>query len=118
MQKLIFIVDDSDANLTIAASALENEYRVLTMLSAQKMFALLEKKRPDLILLDIEMPQMSGFEAIAVLKENPELQSIPVVFATSWTDEKTTVEAEKWGAPIMQKPIVPSILLNYVKKYI
>jgi len=55
--KTIFAVDDSDSNLSLAKKALEEHYRILTMPSAAKMFALLEKITPDLILLDIEMPE-------------------------------------------------------------
>ena len=119
MQKLIFIVDDNDANLTLAASALEAEYRVLTMPSAQKMFSLLEKKCPDLILLDVEMPEMGGFEAIVKLKENPQWKEIPVVFLTGLDDEALQSNALKAGAiGVIYKPIVPPVLLNCVNNHI
>ena len=119
MEKLIFIVDDNDANLTMAASVLENEYKVLTMPSAGKMFQLLEKKRPDLILMDIEMPEMNGFEAVVKLKENPQWKDIPCLFLTGWNDEKQTADALKTGAlEVINKPIVSSILHAAVKKYI
>ncbi|MCL2442737.1 MAG: response regulator [Treponema sp.] len=78
--KTIFIVDDSDTNLSMAEAALENHYRVMTMPSAEKMFMLLDKVIPDLILLDIEMPVMDGFEALGLLKSSILWSSIPVVF--------------------------------------
>lgn len=119
MEKLIFIVDDNDANLTMAASALENDYRILTMPSAEKMFSLLEKKKADLILLDIEMPEMTGLEAIVKLKENPQWKEIPCLFLTGRNEESIHSEAIQAGAlDVVKKPIVPSILLEYVKKYI
>ncbi|MCL2759494.1 MAG: response regulator [Treponema sp.] len=119
MGKLIFIVDDNDANLTMAASALDNDYKVLTMPSAEKMFNLLEKKRPDLILLDVEMPEMSGLEAIVKLKENSQYSDIPVLFLTGWTDDELLSNAKKSGAlAVISKPIVQSVLMDYVKKYI
>jgi len=119
MDKLIFIVDDNDANLTLAASVLENDYRILTMPSAEKMFVLLEKKRPDLILLDVEMPEMTGLEAIVKLKENQQYKDIPVLFLTGWTDEKLLSNAMEAGAlAVVNKPIVPSVLMDNVKKYI
>ncbi|MCL2805825.1 MAG: response regulator [Treponema sp.] len=119
MQKLVFIVDDNDANLTMAASVLEVEYQVLTMPSAQKMFLLLEKKNPDLILLDIEMPDMTGLEAIVKLKENPKWKEIPVVFLTGWVDEKVIAGALEAGAlEVIGKPIVPSVLLDGIRKNI
>jgi len=119
MNKLIFIVDDNDANLTVAACALEDDYRVLTMPSAEKMFSLLEKKRPDLILLDIEMPEMTGLEAIVKLKENTQFSDIPVLFLTGWTDDKLLAQAEKLGAlTVITKQINASVLKENVKKYL
>jgi len=119
MEKMIFIVDDNDANLTMAASILENDYRILTMPSAERMFILLEKKRPDLILLDIEMPEMTGMEAIVKLKEMEMFKDIPVLFLTGWSDEKLVADALKAGAlAVINKPIVPSVLMDGVKKYI
>jgi len=119
MQKLVFVVDDNDANLTVAASVLEAEYLVLTLPSAEKMFSLLEKKRPNLILLDMEMPQMTGLEAIVKLKEHSEWKDIPVVFLTGQNDEKMLSDALKLGAlEVIKKPIVPSILLDRVKNFI
>ena len=119
MQKQVFIVDDNDANLTMEASVLEEYYRVFTIPSAERMFSLLGKKKADLILLDVEMPEMGGFEAIAKLKENPDWKEIPVVFVTGWCDEKLIAGAKKEGAlDLITKPIMPSVLLESVKKII
>ena len=119
MQKMVFIVDDNDANLVVAASALEDEYRVLTMPSAQKLFSLLEKKTADLILLDIEMPDMTGIEAIALLRENQKWSDTSVIFLTSRNVEEIKPELIKHKVlDIITKPIVPDTLKNCVKKYI
>ena len=118
MQKLIFIIDDNDANLTAAASALENEFNALTMPSAQKMFSMLGKKKADLIILDIEMPEMTGLEAIVKLKENPEWKDIPVLFLTGYSDEKLLSDARQAGAlDVINKPIIAKKLITIVKKY-
>ena len=119
MDKMVFIVDDNDSNLTMAASILENDYKVLTMPSAVKMFSLLEKKKPDMILLDIEMPDVSGIEAIFKLKENPAWEDIPVIFLTGHEEENILSKAKETGVlDIVQKPIVPQILRDCVNKYI
>jgi len=119
MQKLILVVDDNSVNLTVAALALENDYLVLTMPSAKRMFALLEKKQPDLILLDIEMPEISGFEAIAKLKEHPVWKDIPVIFLTGWGGVDINSRALEMGAlEVLFKPFEPSALRDCVKKYI
>jgi signal transduction histidine kinase len=86
--KTIFVIDDSDTNLATAEEALEDHFNVITLPSAAKMFSLFEKIMPNLILLDIEMPEMNGFEAIVKLKENPEWRDIPVIFLTGRIDEE------------------------------
>jgi len=117
MQKQIFIVDDNDANLAVAAAALENEYKVFTMPSAARMFSLLEKRTADFILLDIEMPEMNGFEAIAKLKENTKWKDIPVIFITGLIDEKLIAAALKAGAlEVIKKPFSQDMLLESVRK--
>ncbi|MCL2266992.1 MAG: response regulator [Treponema sp.] len=119
MEKIIFIIDDNDANLVMASSALEDEYRVLTMPSAQKMFSLLEKKTPDLILLDIEMPDMTGLEAIEKLKDNPQTSGIPVIFLTGRLDENLKTDPNfKKAADAVFKPVNAPVLKSAVKKFI
>jgi putative two-component system response regulator len=120
MLKQIFIVDDNDSNLTAAAQALETMYKVFTFPTPEKMFVVLKKIIPDLILLDIEIPEhMNGFDALAQLKENPNWDDIPVLFLTGWNDEMIASRSISMGAlDFVAKPIVPSILLNRVNNYI
>jgi len=119
MEKLIFIVDDNDTNLETTAAILEAEFRVMTMPSAVGMFGLLKKRIPDLILLDVEMPEIGGLDAIASLQGNPEWKDIPVVFLTGWYDEGLVADAMDLGAlEVLSKPVNPSTLLECVKKYI
>lgn len=118
MDKIVFVVDDNDSNLTMAALALENDYKVLTIPSAVKMFAVLEKKMPSLILLDIEMPDMTGFEAYEKLKENDQWKDIPVIFLTGHENKEILDKAKDTGAAaVIQKPIVKDTLLSTVKTY-
>jgi putative two-component system response regulator len=111
MKKLIFIVDDNESNLTVAAAVLDVEHRVLTIPSAERLFLLLRKKIPDLILLDIEMPDMDGYETLAKLRSNPEWSNIPVIFLTGFRDDTILARAMKLGAlDVLEKPIAASIL--------
>lgn len=119
MDKLVFVVDDNDSNLTMAALALEKNYKILTIPSANKMFNVLTKKQPDLILLDIEMPEMTGLEAIAKLRENPAWKDIPVIFLTGHEEDNVLEQAKESGAiDVIQKPFTVTNLLACVQKYI
>jgi len=116
MQKTIFVVDDNDTNLSVAKEVLKPHYRVLTLPSAEKMFALMEKIRPDLILLDIEMPEMDGFEALGRLKENTSFADIPVIFLTSTIDPAIEEKGTQLGARgIITKPFSEPVLLDLIK---
>lgn len=117
MRKTIFVVDDNDINLSVAKESLKEHYRVLTMVSAEKMFSLMAKIIPDLILLDIEMPDMDGFEALQKLKENPSFAGIPVVFLTGTTDAAIEERSARLGAlDIITKPFCAPDLLDHIMK--
>ena len=114
--KTIFMVDDSDTSLAIAKRALENQYRVLTMLSGVKMFSLLEKITPDLIILDIQMPGMDGFETLQMLKSKPLYADIPVMFLTSFSDDDIEAKGFEMGVvDFISKPFSAPVLLNRIK---
>jgi len=115
----VFIVDDSDTNLATAEEALEDHYNVMTIPSAAKMFSLLEKITPNLILLDIEMPEMNGFEALEKLKNSNSWASIPVIFLTGTIDASIEERGLKLGAVgIIAKPFSAPILLDRIKAHI
>jgi putative two-component system response regulator len=115
----LFIVDDSDTNLATAEEALEDDYNVMTMPSAAKMFALLEKITPNLILLDIEMPEMNGFDALDKLKTNAAWASIPVIFLTGTIDGAIAERGMSMGAvDIISKPFSKPVLLEKIKAHI
>jgi putative two-component system response regulator len=116
--KTIFVVDDSDTNLATAEEALEDHFSVMTVPSAAKMFTLLEKIKPDLILLDIEMPEMNGFEALERLKAG-NWTDIPVIFLTGTKDASIEKQSSALGAVgIITKPFSSSILLEQINLHI
>jgi len=117
--KTIFIVDDNDVNLSTAAKALSKQYRVFTLQSASDMFELLNNIVPDMILLDIVMPQMDGFEAIGLLKGNRRHAEIPVLFLTSRNDPATEAHGFEIGAlDFISKPFSEPVLLNRIKMHL
>ena len=114
--KTIFVIDDSDTNLSLVETALEDQYNVITIPSAQRMFFFLKKLKPDLILLDIEMPEMNGFEALQLLKSNEEYHNIPVIFLTGRNDIDIEVNGFKIGAvDFITKPFSEAVLRNRIK---
>jgi len=119
MMKTIFVVDDSDTNLLTAEEALEDHYNVMTIPSAAKMFGFLEKIIPDMILLDIQMPEMDGFEALQRLKSNPLYADIPVIFLTGYLDDVIKTRSGELGAAdIITKPFSESVLLERIKTHL
>ena len=81
-KKHIFLVDDSILNLYIGKTILTKKYIVTTAPSVEKMLNLLKERKPDMILLDVYMPEIDGFEAMRILKSKPETKDIPVIFLT------------------------------------
>jgi len=119
MMKTVFVVDDSDTNLLTVEESLEDYYRVMTIPSAAKMFVFLEKMTPDLILLDIEMPEMNGFEALERLKANPSYANIPVIFLTGYIDDAIEARSRELGAAdIITKPFSASVLLERIETHL
>jgi len=115
--KIIFVVDDNIVNLAAAKKILlDNGYRVFTLSSADKMFALFSKVTPNLILLDIEMPEMDGFAAFEQLKANELTAKIPVAFLTAATDPEVEAKGRNMGAAdFVLKPFSESDLIKRVE---
>jgi len=119
MSKTIFVVDDSDTNLVMAEEALEKQYRVMTLPSAARMFELLKKVTPDLILLDILMPEMTGFEAMKLLKASDLHADIPVIFLTGLIDPTDEAYGIELGAvDFITKPFSGPVLRNRIKNHL
>jgi len=114
----ILIVDDDRMNLILAKKFLEKEgYEVVTKNSGKDALEWLETDKSDLILLDIQMPLMDGFEVMAQLQINPDTISIPVVFLTADRNEKTEEACLAMGAQdFVNKPFVPAIMLQRIRR--
>ena len=119
MQKTVFVVDDNATNLTMVEDALVQKYRVIALSSAVKMFIALDKFKPDLILLDIEMPEMTGIEAMKILKSNDRYAEIPVIFLTGRTDPASEALGIELGAvDFIMKPFSVPVLLNRIRNHL
>ena len=106
MLKHILVVDDDDMNLARTRRILSKDYEVLLANSGLKALDMLRKDRIDLVLLDIEMPQMDGFETFRLMKEF--VDDIPVIFLTASGMEDDVVNAINLGAVnYLKKPFQP-----------
>jgi putative two-component system response regulator len=118
MKKTVLLVDDSITDLTAAGSVLEEHYRVIAVSSAKMMFSVLEESLPDIILLDIEMPGMNGFEAMTLLREG-KCSEIPVIFLTGRTDDDSEAHGIELGAvDFITKPFSKPVLFNRIKQHL
>jgi len=115
-QKKIIAVDDIPENLAAIRNTLKDIYDVYPCPSAMKMFELLENVKPDLIMLDVAMPEMSGYDAIKKLKSDERFKDIPVIFLSAKDDESSEMEGLKLGAvDYIHKPFVTPLLLQRIK---
>lgn len=107
----ILCVDDDPTNLRFLMEVLKKEYTVYLAPSGERALAFLNKRRPDLILLDIEMPGMSGYEVIRVIKQQEEWRDIPIIFLTGVEGRENEQAAFDLGAvDYILKPISAGIV--------
>jgi putative two-component system response regulator len=116
-KKTILAVDDSAQSLELIRSALGGEFSVRLAKSASLAMSALERAKIDLILLDIEMPGITGFDIMDLLEKNPALASVPVMFVTSRATEAFVVEAARRGAKdYIVKPYDPELLRGKARR--
>ncbi len=118
-KNIILVVDDDKTNLTLAQNILLPHYRIAASNSGRAALKYLENHRPDLILLDINMPEMDGFEVMGQIRQREETKTIPVIFLTADNLAETEIKCFQMGAmDYVTKPFVPDILLSRVDKTI
>lgn len=117
--KTVLVVDDTADNRTLLTQILKDDYRVLAAVSGLQAIELCERFMPDLVLLDVVMPMMDGYDVCLRLKKNPITAGIPVVFLTA----RSQIEDEQRGFDVgavdyIQKPLSPPILLARVSTHL
>jgi len=118
-KNLVIMVDDNPANLRIGKNILTNSFTVATAPSSEKLFSLLKNNNPSIILLDVDMPGMNGYETIKILKADPKTRDIPVIFLTSIGESDSELEGLTLGAiDYISKPIQPSLLLKRIEVHV
>ncbi|HHL2712537.1 TPA: diguanylate cyclase [Yersinia enterocolitica] len=115
----ILIVDDHPINIQMLYQVFSSDYHVCMATSGKQALDVCISQHPDLILLDIEMPGMNGFEVCAKLKASPDTQDIPVIFVTAHIDEETETRCFSEGAvDFISKPINRNTVRARVKTHV
>lgn len=118
-QPLLLLVDDEATNLKVLRHTLQDNYRLLFARDGQSALELVAKERPDLILLDVMMPGMSGHDVCRQLKQDPELKSVPVIFVTALADSSDEELGLELGAvDYIAKPFNPAIVRARVRNHL
>jgi len=115
----VLVVDDTPENIDVLVSVLKDDYKVSAATSGPIALSLLRRYPPDIILLDVVMPGMSGYEVCSVLREDPLTRHIPVIFITS----KNEVQDEQRGLDLgavdyITKPFSPAIVKARVRNHL
>ncbi len=120
MNKMVLVVDDNPNNRKLLGELLhKNDYEVGVCENANEMFSFLEKKHPNIILLDIMMPGMNGFDACIKLKENSSVKNIPVIFITAKNNQNDINKGFKvGGVDYVTKPFNHEELLARIRTHI
>lgn len=115
--KHILIVDDNKMNLVSAKNALADDYKVTAVTSGMQALKFLENNQPDLILLDINMPEMDGFEVMNKISAREEWSNIPIVFLTADSESETESRCLEAGAmDFIAKPFVPVVMCSRIAR--
>jgi phosphoserine phosphatase RsbU/P len=119
-QKLILIVDDTPTNIGVISGALKDSYKTKIATDGQKALALASAEdKPDLILLDVMMPEMDGYEVCSRLKADPTTREIPIIFLTSQTSAEDETRGFEVGAvDYVHKPFSPAVVRARVRSHI
>lgn len=115
----ILVVDDAEANIDILVEILADDYDISVAMDGEAALEAVEEEIPDLILLDIMMPGMDGFEVLRRLKADERTRDIGVVFITGAAEEDDAAKGLELGAlDFIAKPINPPIVKARVKNYL
>lgn len=115
----LLVVDDQPTNIQVLYQILSNDYQVLMATSGAQALALCASKQPDLVLLDLLMPDMDGYQVCQRLKADAATRDIPVIFVTAQTDESAEERGFDLGAvDFISKPINPRIVRARIKTHL
>jgi two-component system sensor histidine kinase/response regulator len=116
----VLVVDDNPKNVQIIALLLnELKYKIIIAVNGKSAIDLVERVHPDLILLDVMMPGMDGFEACQIIKSNPENENVPIIFLTALSEKVNIVKGfEVGGVDYITKPFNKEELISRIKTHL
>lgn len=116
---VVLVVDDAAESIDVARGVLGGEFQVKATISGAKALEVIAQSPPDLVLLDVMMPNMSGYEVCRQIKANPRTAQIPVIFATTLSDAESEAQGLELGAvDYVTKPYVPALLRSRVRTHV
>lgn len=115
----VFIVDDEVTNLKVAGNVLRKHFQLTLLTSGTDLLQIIHRVTPDLLLLDIEMPEINGFDVMKKLQNDPQYKDIPVIFLTAKNDVESEIKGLSLGAlDYINKPFSPPLLLKRIEHYL
>ena len=118
MTKILVIEDEPNLRKVIRANLIASGYEVSTASNGEDGLKLAQNDTPDLILLDIKMPGMSGWNVLTALRNSPRCQRVPLIIVTAFLGQNEAVRAHEMGAGYITKPFAVGELLSEIKQAI
>ncbi|HEX7238839.1 MAG TPA: response regulator [Longimicrobiaceae bacterium] len=120
MSRTILLVEDNEDNVTVYRTILEHSgYRVVEARDGAEAIRLAREERPDLVLMDISIPEIDGWEATRILKADPDTAGLPIIALTAHALESDRARAEEVGCDgYLVKPIEPRRVLEEVARFL
>lgn len=116
---LVLVVDDNPTNIDLLVNTLKNEYRLGVSINGPRTLDYVSRQKPDIILLDIMMPGMNGFEVCSLLKADPETRDIPIIFITAVDDVSRKIKGFELGAvDYITKPFLAEEVRERVRTHL
>jgi len=120
LPKKVMVIDDEPAVVKQFSLLLsENDYEPIPVTSALEAMSLLTSEQPDLVILDIKMPRLDGFEFLRSLRQSPRTKNLPVIIVSAFSDGELRLQAKEMGVVrYLVKPYQPDELISLVKSLV
>jgi CheY-like chemotaxis protein len=118
-KKKILIIDDDPCDILWLKRIIDSHYIIIEAIDGLRAIEMAKSEQPDLVLLDVMMPEVSGYTVCAKIKDNPETKDIPVVMVTGLGNEFNKKIGEEMGADgYLTKPVTPDQLLSIISRFL